>query len=244
MITLKGKTAIVTGGSRGIGAATTLLLAQEGADAAILYAGNTGAAQSLCHRITSEYGVQARSYRCNVADFSAARETVALIRKDFGHIDILVNNAGVTRDRMTGLMSEKDFDEVIDVNLKGAFNMIRHCTGPLMRAHGAVVNISSVVALMGNAGQLNYAASKGGIIGMTRSLARELAPRQVTCNAVAPGFIDTDMTKNLEGKEKLLEAIPLGRLGEAEEVAEAVVFLAKNRYITGEILRVDGGIAM
>ena len=243
MLDLKGKTAVVTGGSRGIGAATVRRLAAEGANAALIYAGNTERAEAVRNEIQAVSGVRAVCYQCNVADYAAVQETVRQIRKEFGGVDILVNNAGITRDRLTGLMTEKDFDEVIDVNLKGAFNMIRHCTSLLMRSHGTVINISSVSGLMGNAGQINYAASKAGIVGMTKTLARELASREVTCNAVAPGFIETDMTKDFSGKEELLRSIPLGRMGRAEEVADAVVFLARNRYITGEVIRVDGGIA-
>lgn len=244
MESLKGKTAVVTGGSRGIGAATARRLAQEGANVAVIYAGNREMAEAVCALLAGDYGVKTMCYQCDVADYEAVKETVGRIRRDFGGVDVLVNNAGITRDRLTGLMTEKDFDDVIRVDLKGSFDLIRHCTGLLMRSHGTVINISSVSGLMGNAGQINYAAAKSGLIGMTKSLARELASRQVTCNAVAPGFIETDMTASLKDKEKLLETIPLGRMGQAEEVADAVVFLAKNRYITGETIRVDGGIAM
>ena len=244
MESLKGKTAVVTGGSRGIGAATARRLAEEGANVAIIYASNRDMAEAVCALLTGDCGVKTMCYQCNVADYAAVKETVGRIRRDFGGVDVLVNNAGIMRDKLTGLMTEKDFDDVISVDLKGSFDLIRHCTSLLMRSHGTVINISSVSGLMGNAGQLNYAAAKSGLIGMTKSLARELASRQVTCNAVAPGFIETDMTASLKDKEKLLETIPLGRMGQAEEVADAVVFLAKNRYITGETIRVDGGIAM
>lgn len=241
---MKGKVAIVTGGSRGIGAAIVRRLASEGADIALIYAGSTEAADSLCAEVAENYGVKALAYQCNVADFDAAKETMAAIKKDFGTVHILVNNAGITRDGLIAMMKESAFDEVISVNLKGAFNMIRHCTPLFIRNHsGAIINISSVTGIMGNAGQANYAASKAGLIGLTKSVARELAPKGITCNAVAPGFIDTDMTKDLHDSP-LAATIPLGRMGEPHEVADAVVFLARARYITGETIKVDGGIAM
>lgn len=241
---LEGKTAIITGGSRGIGAAVAEKFASLGAAVAIVYAGNTAAAEEVCRNITETYGVKALAYQCNVADFAAVKQTVAAVRSEFKTIDILVNNAGITKDGLTAMMSEQTFDEVIAVDLKGAFNMIRHCTGPLMRSHGAIINISSISGMMGNAGQINYSAAKAGLIGMTKTVARELASRSVTCNAVAPGFIATDMTKDLADQVVESGMIPLGRLGTAQEVAEAVAFLAQNRYITGEVLRVDGGTAM
>lgn len=244
MIDIKNKTAIVTGASRGIGAAIANKLASLGANIAIVDIGNAEVVENVCKDLASEYQVTAKFYSCNVADFAGVKETVAKIRADFGTVDILVNNAGINRDKVTGLMTEKDFDDVIAVDLKGAFNMIRHCTALLMRSHGTIVNISSISGLMGNAGQVNYSAAKAGLVGMTKSVARELAPKQVTCNAVAPGFIETDMTKNLSGNEALLKQIPLGHMGKPEDVAEAVAFLAQNRFITGEVLRVDGGLAM
>lgn len=242
---LKNKVAIVTGGSRGIGAAVSEKLASSGVHVAILYAGHQAAAETVCAQCGS-HGVRAKSYCCNVADFQAAKETVNRVKADFGSVHILVNNAGVTADSLIATMKEADFDIVLDVNLKGAFNMIRHCAGIFLRNRGgSIINISSVSGLMGNAGQTNYAASKAGLIGLTKSVARELAPRGITCNAVAPGFIETDLTKNLSaGENSLSGMIPLGRMGRAEEVAEAVVFLANSAYITGEVLRVDGGIAM
>lgn len=240
---LKNKVAIVTGGSRGIGAAVVKKLASEGVNVAVVYAGNAAAADAVCAECEAQ-GVTAKAYCCNVADFDAAKETVNRIKADFGTVDILVNNAGITKDGLIAMMKEDQFDDVISVNLKGAFNMIRHCTGIFIRKRsGAIVNISSVSGIMGNAGQVNYAASKAGLIGLTKSVARELAPRGVTCNAVAPGFIDTDMTKALQ-ESPLAASIPLGRMGKPEEVAEAVAFLANTAYITGEVLRVDGGIAM
>ena len=242
---LKGRTAIVTGGSRGIGAAIAKKLASMGADIAVIYAGNEAAAQTVCEECRS-YGVKAQSYCCNVADFEAAKEIVNKIKADFGSIGILVNNAGITRDGLVATMKETDFDAVIGTNLKGAFNMIRHCSRLLISGkYGRIINVSSVSGMIGNPGQVNYSASKAGIIGLTKSVAKELAAKGITCNAVAPGFIGTDMTKELvEGNEAILSAIPLKRLGTPEDVAEAVGFLASASYITGEVIRIDGGIAM
>ena len=243
---LKGKIAIVTGGSRGIGAAVVKKLAAGGADVAVIYAGNRELAEQVCQECRDTYGVRAQSYCCNVADFNAAKETTAKIKEDFGKVDILVNNAGITRDKLILMMKEEDFDAVLDTNLKGAFNMIRHVSGLFIRNKGGrIVNVSSVVGLHGNAGQANYAASKAGIIGLTKSVAKELAGKNILCNAVAPGFISTDMTKELSGAEEAwMNMIPLGRAGAPEEVAKAVVFLADTDYITGEVLRVDGGMGM
>lgn len=241
---MKGKTAIITGGSRGIGAAIAEKLASLGTNIAVLYAGNTQAAEAVCQKCRDAYGVEAKAYQCDVSDFTAAKETVAQIKADFGTAHILVNNAGITRDGLMAMMKEADFDAVLATNLKGAFNMTRHCTGLFLRnREGCVINITSVAGLTGNAGQCNYAASKAGLIGLTKSTAKELAPRGIRCNAVAPGFIVTDMTGE-QGENPLLQMIPLGRMGEAAEVAEAVAFLAGAKYITGEVLRVDGGIAM
>lgn len=240
---LKGKTAIVTGGSRGIGAAIARKLASLGANIAIIYAGNSERAGQVCDECR-EYGVEAKSYRCDVADFEKVKQTVAEIKKDFAGVQILVNNAGVTRDGLVAMMKEEDFDKVVDTNLKGAFNMIRHCTGMLLRSReGCIVNVSSVSGLTGNAGQSNYSASKAGLIGLTKSVAKELAPKGVRCNAVAPGFIKTDMTEE-QAENPLLKMIPLGRMGETEEIAEAVAYLVNAKYVTGTVLCVDGGIAM
>ncbi|QUC68276.1 3-oxoacyl-ACP reductase family protein [Aristaeella hokkaidonensis] len=241
---LKGKTAIVTGGSRGIGKAIACRLASLGANIAVIYAGNTEAAESVCRSCTEAYDVEARAYRCDVSDFAAVKETVAQIKTDFGTVHILVNNAGITRDGLLAMMKEEDYDAVLDTNLKGAFNMIRHCAGLFIRnREGCIINITSVAGIMGNAGQCNYSASKAGLIGMTKSAARELAPKGIRCNAIAPGFIATDMTGN-QADNPLLNAIPLGRMGETEDVAEAAAYLATAKYVTGEVLRVDGGIAM
>ena len=241
---LKGKVAVVTGGSRGIGAAVAVKLASMGADIALIYAGNAGAAAEVCGKC-GEYGVKAVSYQCDVADFQAVKKTVGDIKAEFGTVNILVNNAGITRDGLMAMMKEADFDDVVDTNLKGAFNMIRHCCPMFIRSKGGrIINISSVAGLMGNAGQVNYSASKAGLIGLTKSVARELAGKNVTCNAIAPGFIATDMTKSFDETDPFVASIPLGRMGQAEDVAEAVAFLATAGYITGEVIRVDGGLAM
>lgn len=243
---LKEKVAVITGGSRGIGAEVAYKLASLGADIAIIYAGNEEAAKKVAGECIARYSVKARAYRCNVADFNEVKDTVGQIKSDFGTVNILVNSAGITRDTLVTMMSEKDYDDVLDTNLKGTFNMIRHCSGFFIRnREGSIINISSVSGIMGNAGQANYSASKAGVVGLTKSVAKELAPRGIRCNAVAPGFIDTDMTKDLEGSaEQLMKMIPLGRMGKPQEVAEAVAFLACADYITGEVIRVDGGIAM
>ncbi len=241
---LKGKTAIVTGGSRGIGEAIAYKLASFGADIAVIYAGNILAAEKVCGKCRQDYGVNARSYQCDVADFTATKETVAKIKADFGTVHILVNNAGITRDGLVARMKEEDFDAVLDTNLKGAFHMIRHCTSMFLKnREGCIINISSVSGLAGNAGQANYSASKAGLIGLTKSVAKELASRGIRCNAIAPGFIATDMTDS-QTENPLLSMVPLGRMGTPEDVAEAAAFLATSGYITGEVLRVDGGMAM
>ena len=244
-IMLHGKTAIITGGSRGIGRAIVQSFAEKGARIALLYAGNQKLAEEVLIAARG-LGVEAMAIRCDVSDFAACKEAVAAVTKTLGPVDILVNNAGITRDKLTVHMTEEDFNRVVDVNLKGAFNMIRHCYPIfLKRRQGRIINIASVAGLMGNAGQANYAAAKAGLIGLTKSLARELAGRNVCCNAVAPGFVETDMTANLKGNP-LLDAIPLKRMGRAEEVAALVAFLASDLagYITGEVIRVDGGLAM
>ena len=241
---LKGKTAVVTGGSRGIGEEIAYKLASLGANVAILYAGNATAAENVCEVCRRKHCVEAKAYQCDVADFSAVKDTVSKIKADFGAVQILVNNAGITRDGLVAMMKEEDYDAVLDTNLKGAFNMIRHMAGLFIRGkEGCIINITSVAGVMGNAGQSNYSASKAGLIGLTKAVAKELAPKGIRCNAVAPGFIATDMTGN-QTENPLLQRIPLGRMGEAEEVAEAVAYLAAAKYVTGEVLRVDGGIAI
>ena len=241
---LKGKVAVVTGASRGIGEAIALKLASLGADIAVIYVGDTSLAENVCNKCTDTYGVKAKSYYCDVSDFETVKNTIADIKSDFGTIHILVNNAGITKDGLMAMMKEDDFDKVLDINLKGAFNTIRHCAGIFIRnREGAIINISSVSGMMGNAGQCNYSASKAGLIGLTKSVAKELAARGVRCNAVAPGFIKTDMTEDL-ADSPLVAAIPLNHMGEVEDVADAVTYLATAKYVTGEVLRVDGGIAM
>ena len=243
---LKNKTAIVTGGSRGIGKAVATALALEGANVAILYAGNEEAANQVCGDIT-KIGTTARSYQCNVADSEQVKATVNSILKDFGGVDILVNNAGITRDGLLGMMPDKDFTDVLLVNLTGAFNLTKNLYGHFLKKRaGRIINISSVSGLMGNAGQSNYAASKAGLIGFTKSVAKELAGRGITCNAVAPGFIETEMTEEIamSKKEAFMNNIPLKRFGTTQEIADVVVFLAgeKASYITGEVIKVDGGL--
>lgn len=245
-MSLNGKTALVTGASRGIGRAIALRLAEDGANVAVIYAGSADKAEAVVNEITA-LGVNAKAYRCNVADSAAVNETVKAVTNDLGKIDILVNNAGITRDGLMLRMKDEDFDAVLDTNLKGAFNMIRACYSGFIRKKSArIINISSVSGIMGNAGQANYSASKAGVIGLTKSVARELASRGITCNAVAPGFIQTDMTENLGDNNPLLNSIPLGRMGKPEDIAAAVAFLASDSaaYITGEVLKVDGGLAI
>lgn len=240
---LTGKVAIVTGGSRGIGAAIARKLASMGANVALIYAGNQQAAEQVCSQCR-ECGVVAKAYRCDVSSFDQVKDTVAAVRLDFGTVHILVNNAGITKDGLIAMMKEESFDAVLDTNLKGAFHMIRHCAGIFLRnREGCIVNISSVSGLMGNAGQCNYSASKAGLIGLTKSVAKELAPKGIRCNAIAPGFIRTDMTDS-QTENPLVNLIPLGTMGEAEDVAEAAAYLITAKYVTGEVLRVDGGIAM
>lgn len=243
---LKGKNVIVTGGSRGIGAAICLEIAAQGGNVAIVYAGNEEAALNTKSQAES-LGAKAFVYQADVSDFEAAKRVVEQAAADLGGVDGLVNNAGVTCDKLLLRMSEQDFDRVLQVNLKGTFNMIKHITPIMLKARkGHIVNMSSVVGLMGNAGQINYAASKAGVVGLTKSVAKELASRSVTCNAIAPGFIGTDMTAKLtqQQQDAIKGGIPLSRMGEAQEVAYLAAFLLSDRaaYITGEIIKVDGGL--
>lgn len=241
---LTDKNAIITGGSRGIGAAIAEKFAALGANVAVICSASTEQAQKVCGDIRDRYGVKAKAYCCNVADFDSTKETVAQIREDFGSVEILVNDAGITRDGLVARMKEADFDAVLSVNLKGAFHMIRHCSGLFLRQkEGCIVNISSVVGLTGNPGQANYAASKAGLIGLTKSIAKEMGSKGIRCNAIAPGFIATDMTKDL-ADSPLLKMVPLGAMGEPQDVADAAAYLCQAQYVTGEVLRVDGGLAM
>lgn len=243
-----GRTAVVTGGSRGLGRAVCLELAKGGAGITLCYAGNEAAAQETVAACRS-LGAEALAVRCDVADAAQVKNLMDTAAKSFGHIDILVNNAGITRDGLAVMMKEADFDAVMNTNLKGAFLCMKTAARLMMKQrYGRIVNLSSVVGLRGNAGQVNYAASKAGVIGMTKSMAKELAARGITVNAVAPGFIDTDMTAAMpeSARAAALASIPLGRLGAAEDVARAVAFLAgeASGYITGQVLAVDGGMAM
>jgi 3-oxoacyl-[acyl-carrier protein] reductase len=246
-MSFNGKVAVVTGGSRGIGRAICLELAQRGAQVVFSYAGNEEAAretEALCAPFSAVRGV-----RADVTDADAVKALMDSVVKEFGRIDILVNNAGITRDNLTMLLKEEDFDQVLETNLKGAFLCAKAVCRPMMKQkYGRIINMSSVVGLRGNAGQVNYAASKAGLIGLTKSLAKELASRNITVNAVAPGYISTDMTDALpeSAKTALLDAIPMKALGEAGDVAKAVAFFASEeaRYITGQVLCVDGGMAV
>ena len=243
---LEKKIAVITGGSRGIGRAIALAMAKEGADIAVIYAGSAEKAAEVCAQAEG-YGVKAIAYQCDVADFAATEAVVNRIYGDFGRIDILVNNAGITRDGLVMQMREADFDNVIAVNLKGAFNMIRHTARQFAKQRsGRIINVSSVSGLMGNSGQANYSASKAGLIGLTKTIAKELASRGITCNAIAPGFIETDMTEAMpeSAKKALAEIIPVGKTGKPEDIAALAVFLASEYagYITGEVIKVDGGL--
>lgn len=248
MKTLNNQTALVTGGSRGIGRAIALAMAEEGANVAILYAGNeTAAAQTV--QEAEAFGVKAVSYRCDVSSEQAVKETVDQVLKDFGRVDILVNNAGIVRDGFLLSMKEEAFDDVINTNLKGAFHLTRQLYSHMMRRKsGRIINISSIVGLNGNAAQANYAAAKAGVIGLTKSTAKELAARGVTCNAIAPGFIHSDMTDAMpeKARDAISSQIPMKRVGQPQDVAALAVFLAGPgaSYITGEVIRVDGGLAM
>lgn len=243
---LKGKTALITGASRGIGRAIAENFISQGANAAAIYFGSEQKARELLQYAENAEGT-VKIYKCNVADFSECGETVAKVIEDFGGIDILVNNAGITRDGLLMSMSEADFDDVISANLKGAFNMTRHvCRNFVKRKYGKIINISSVAGITGNAGQTNYAAAKAGIIGLTKSTAKELASRNICCNAIAPGFIKTDMTESFWDNDKITASIPLRKMGKPEDVAALAAFLAGSAsdYITGEVIRIDGGLAM
>ncbi|SHH29630.1 3-oxoacyl-[acyl-carrier-protein] reductase [Desulforamulus hydrothermalis] len=245
---LNGKVAIVTGASRGIGKAIALALAGAQADVVINYAGRADAAEATAEAVR-QMGRRALVYRADVSDTGQVQQMVEAVLAEFGRVDILVNNAGITRDNLILRMKEEDWDTVLAVNLKSAFNTIKAVARPMVKArYGRIINVSSVVGLYGNPGQANYAAAKAGLIGLTKTMAKELGPRNITVNAVAPGFIMTDMTEHLtpEAKEKLTSAIALNRLGKPEDVAGLVAFLASDycSYITGQVIGVDGGIVM
>jgi len=240
------KTALVTGASRGIGRAIAVALAKEGMDVAVIATADSPAVQETV-RLIEETGRKAYFAACDVSDFTVCGACVTALLEEIGTIDILVNNAGITRDKLLLQMREEDFDNVIAVNLKGAFNMtkalLRHF---IKNKSGNIINISSVVGLMGNVGQANYAASKAGLIGFTKSVAKEYAAKGIVCNAICPGYIETDMTGQMPqaARDKLCAAVPMQRPGLPEEVAAAAAFLSRSTYITGETLRIDGGMCM
>lgn len=244
---LSGKTALITGSSRGIGRAIALELASLGANIAVVYYGDNDT--PLAEEVKAEvekFGGKAVTCNCNVGYFAATEALVKSVVSEFGAIDILVNNAGITKDGLMPQMTEAQFDAVIDTNLKGTFNMLRHVSRQMIRKKsGRIINIASVAGIMGNAGQVNYSASKAGVIGMTKSAAKELASRGITVNAIAPGFVATDMTRDLTDSP-LMAQIPMGRMASPEEIAGLAAYLASPAaaYITGEVIRIDGGLAM
>ncbi|GAA0098424.1 3-oxoacyl-[acyl-carrier-protein] reductase [Clostridium perfringens] len=245
---LKDKVAIVTGGTRGIGRAIALKLADQGANIVINYRNSDKEAEEL-KAILEEKGVKVLTVKCDISNFEDSKNLMDKCKEVFGKIDILVNNAGITKDTLIMRMKEEDFDSVIDVNLKGTFNCAKHASAIMLKQRfGKIINMTSVVGIAGNAGQVNYAASKAGVIGLTKSLAKELGSRGITVNAVAPGFINTDMTASLSEKvkEEASKNIPLKRLGDPEDVANLVGFLASDaaNYITGQVINVDGGMVM
>ncbi len=245
---LSGKVALVTGGSRGIGRSIVLHLAHSGADVAFTYRSRAEEAAALVADL-QKLGRKAAAYQSNAADTKQADDTVQAVVKEFGKVDILVNNAGMTKDGLLMRMSEQDWDDVIDTNLKGVFNFTKAVTRPMMgQQSGKIINIASVVGVVGNAGQANYVASKAGVIGFTKSVAKELASRNIQANCIAPGFIETDMTEKLNEKQKeaILTVIPQKRIAKPEEIASVVCFLASqdSNYVTGQTINVDGGMAM
>ena len=243
---LKNKIALITGAGRGIGRAIAIALAKEGAEVVINYNGSEERAKQVKQTI-EENGGKASIYKCNVSDFVACEAMIKDIVKEYGHLDILVNNAGITKDGLIMKMKEEDFDSVLNVNLKGTFNTIRHSARQMLKQRsGKIINISSVSGILGNVGQANYAASKAGVIGLTKTMARELGSRGITVNAIAPGFVDTEMTEVLseEIRENACKQIILGRFGKPEDIANTAVFLASDKadYITGQVISVDGGM--
>ncbi len=243
---LEGKTALVTGGSRGIGAAIVRRFAEQGADVAFTYRSSAAPAEALAEEM-SQLGVKAKAYQSDAADFKASEELAKTVLEEFGKVDILVNNAGITRDTLMLRMSEEQWDEVIHTNLKSIFNLTKHLVRPMMKNRGgSIINLSSIVGMTGNAGQANYAASKAGILGFTKSIAKEMGSRNIRCNAIAPGFIETDMTDELDDKvkEHYLSNIPLKRLGKPEEIADVCVFLGSDlsTYLSGQVLSVCGAL--
>ena len=245
---MEKKVALVTGAGRGIGRQIALTLAREGMFVVVNFNGSRERAQEVVDTI-KENGGDGVIYQCNVSDFAQTENMVKNLVKSYGHVDVLVNNAGITRDGLIMKMSEEDFDAVIETNLKGCFNTIRHLSRQMLKQRsGKIINIASVSGVLGNVGQANYAASKAGIIGLTKTMARELASRGITVNAIAPGFIHTEMTEVLSDavKESAVAQIPLGKFGETEDIAEIAAFLAsdKAKYITGQVIHVDGGMAM
>lgn len=243
---LEGKTALVTGASKGIGRAIAIRFAEQGANVAFTYLSSVEQGEAL-EKELAEYGIQAKGYRSDASQFTAAQELVDSIIKDFGQIDAIVNNAGITKDGLLMRMSEEQWDKVLEVNLKSCFNVVKAALRPMMKKRsGSIINISSVVGLKGNAGQANYSASKAGMIGFTKSVALELGSRNIRSNAIAPGFIATEMTAQLDEKvvKEWEDAIPLKRAGEGVEIADCAVFLASDmsKYITGEVISVNGGM--
>mgnify|MGYP002777695041 CR=1 FL=1 len=246
MSLLKGKVALITGASRGIGRAIATRFAQEGADIAFTYLSSVEKGQALEAEL-QQAGIRAKGYRSDASDYQAAEDLAGQVLADFGKIDVLINNAGITRDGLLMRMTEEQWDTVINVNLKSVFNLTKAVTKPMMKARsGSIINLTSVVGIRGNAGQANYAASKAGIIGFTKSVALELGSRNIRSNAIAPGFIETEMTGEINEKalEEWKQQIPMKRGGQPEEVADACVFLASDlsRYVTGQVLQVDGGM--
>lgn len=241
---LRGKTVLVTGGAKGIGGAISKAFAKEGCNVVINYL-NTNP-KELMDEIES-YGVKCLGYQGDISDFGEAKKFISTAKEEFDTIDVLVNNAGIAKDNLLIRMKEEQFDSVVNTNLKGTFNTIRHASEVMIKQrNGSIINITSVSGIMGNIGQANYSASKAGVIGLTKTVARELASRNITCNAIAPGFIETDMTNILQDriKEEMLSVIPLKRFGDVEDIAKATVFLAASSYITGQVIQVNGGIYM